>query len=300
MSELAIAIPYHRGRDLLAHAVRSVLAQTDAAWSLLVCDDGERGEARAVVAELGLDGDTRVRCVENARNLGMAANWNRCLDLADAPLVALLHADDALLPGYVACMRDLAARHPGATALYCDARVVDAAGAPVFSLADRVKPLFLPPQARGAREYELAGERSLRALMAGNFIMCPTLCYRAALLRGRRFDPRWKQVQDLALTSGLLMDGDVLVGTRRVEYAYRRHEGGATWRQSESLLRFEEEMALFDRVAERAAALGWEGAARTARAKRIVRAHLALRALADAAALRLSRARAELALALRR
>ena len=86
---------------------------------------------------------------------------------------------------------------------------------------------------------------------------------------------------DLELTSRLLLDGELLVGTRVAAYAYRRHAESATARQSASLLRFEEEFALFERIAHRALALGWRDAARTSSRAHIVRLHLAYRALGD-------------------
>jgi hypothetical protein len=127
----------------------------------------------------------------------------------------------------------------------------------------------------------LEGEPALRALMAGNFIMCPTLCYRKSRLGARRFWEGWKQVQDLELTSRLLMDGEHLVGAREIAYTYRRHEESATQIQSESMLRFDEEFELFDLVAERAEKLAWTDAARVSRRKRILRLHLLYRALRD-------------------
>ncbi len=92
------------------------------------------------------------------------------------------------------------------------------------------------------------------------------------------------------------MDGELLVGTRAAAYAYRRHPESATSRQSESLLRFEEEYRLFDSIAERADRLGWMQAAATARRKTIVKLHLGYRALRSASALDLARARAYLRL----
>ena len=105
---------------------------------MAIRDDGDRDEAAAVVARLGLESDPRVRCDRNERNLGMVANWNASLDAVATPLASLLHADDLLLPGYVRCMRGLAAANAGAAAFFCEARIIDRNGAELFSLADRI------------------------------------------------------------------------------------------------------------------------------------------------------------------
>jgi glycosyltransferase involved in cell wall biosynthesis len=273
---ISIAIPFYRRLDYLEIAVESVLAQERSQWRLLVVDDGEVDQgAEAVVRSLS---DARVAYHRNPGNLGMVPTWNACLDRCDTELVTLLHGDDRLLPGYVGLMLDLAARFPEAAALCCEAQIIDAAGERAFSLADAVKPLFRP---RGGDPLVVSGEPGLRALMAGNFIMCPTLCYRKAVLQGRRFSNEWKQVQDLDFTSRLLLEDEAIVCSRRVAYAYRRHPEGATAAQSESRLRFDEEFRLFESVAERSGEKGWPRAARFARSKRVVRLHLLYRALHD-------------------
>jgi glycosyltransferase involved in cell wall biosynthesis len=281
---LTIAIPFHRGVDWLEAAVRSVLAQTRRDWQLFVVDDG--GAEQGVHERLRALSDSRIAYRRNPGRLGMVPTWNRCLELADTELVTLLHADDLLLPGYAELMLGLAAKAPEAAAMCCEARIIDAAGRPAFSLADAVKPWFRP---RGD-PLVLRGEAGLRALMAANFIMCPTLCFRKPVLRFRRFSPEWQQVQDLDLTSRLLLDGDAIVCSGQVAYAYRRHAEGATALQSDSGLRFDEEIRLFESVAERAAERGWSQAAAVARRKRIVRLHLLWRFLRDLVRLRPARA----------
>lgn len=277
----AIAIPFHSGLAYLEQALASVRAQSDPEWSLLVLDDsGVESGARALVEGLA---DGRVRFRANPANLGMVASWNRCLDEAEGELVTLLHADDHLLPDYVARMRQLARAHPGAVALFCPAHIIDAAGARRFSLQDDIKRLLVP---RGGQEVRLAGEPGLRALMRGNFVVCPTLCWRRAVLAERRFEARWRQVQDLDLMARLLLSGETLVGARVPLYAYRRHAANATARQTESLVRFEEEFELFERIADQAGACGWRRAERTSRRKRILRLHLAWRALSELVRLR--------------
>ena len=296
--ELTIAVPFHSRLDYLRLAIESVLGQKDGAWQLLIVDDGEREQgARELAHALG---DSRVRYLRNPRNLGMAPCWNRCIDEARTDLVALLHADDLLLDGYVALARRLAAAHPHAVATFCGAAIIDAAGRARRSFQDDVKRIFVPrnrmfqdgaADGRAGGDLVLRGEPALRALLRGNFIMCPTLCFRRSLLGELRFATDWRQAQDLELTSRLLFAGHTLVGSRAKGYAYRRHEGSATAGQTESLLRFAEEYRLFDSIAERARALGWSRAERTARRKTIVKLHLSYRLVRELARGRLRAAR---------
>ena len=217
----------------------------------------------------------------------MVANWNQCLERAPSDLVNLLHGDDALLPRYAEVMTALARRHPEASAFFCETDIIDAKGRPRFSLADSVK-IFLRPRTRPGLDRVLQGEEAVRSLMAGYFIMTPTLCYRRSRLGSELFRSEWRQVQDLEFMTRLLMEGRTVVGTRETVYAYRRHAASATSLQSETRLRFDEELRAFDLIAERAEALGWHGAAKTARHKRIVKLHLLYRGLRELASLRLS------------
>lgn len=281
MSErLSIAIPFYRRLDYLQIAVMSALAQSDV-YELLVVDDG--GHDQGVEAWLEQLGDSRVKYHRNPGNLGMVATWNTCLELTGGELITLLHADDKLLANYSSLMLSLAARYPEATAFCCETQIIGPTGERSFSLADAVKPFF-----RRSRSDPLvvSGEPGLKALMSGNFIMCPTLCYRRTVLGDRRFDGRWQQVQDLELTSRIVLDGDSIVCSREKAYAYRRHLEGATALQSESRLRFDEEFELFDNVALRASSVRWHSAARVSQGKRIIKLHLLYRALRDVLRLR--------------
>ena len=274
MSEerITIAIPYHGGRAYLERALDSALTQSVPPAAIVVSDDSDDADESArLAARLS---DAGVRHVRADPGHGMGANWNRCLDLAQTELVTLLHADDELLPDYCMQMQAAAAAAPRAAAVFCGATIIGANGAPRFSFADYVKKWLTPP---GEGPILLAGESGLRLLLRGNFVMCPTLCWRRSVLAQRRFAPGLRQVQDLELMCRLLLEGESLVGARFVAYAYRRHETSATALQSESLLRFEEESALYEAVAKTARARGWLAAAKTAEARRIIRLHLLFR-----------------------
>jgi glycosyltransferase involved in cell wall biosynthesis len=292
MASIGIAIPFYRNVAYLRTAIQSVTEQSSEAWKLWVFDDSGGNETEAAVREtVEAFDDPRVHYHRNDDTLGMVSNWNRCLDRADTDLVTLLHGDDRLLPEYVSLMQRMARSHSEAVAFYCGAEIIGASGGRVFSLADAVKGFFEP----ASRDHTiLCGATGATALMRGNFIMCPTLCFRHQRLGTRRFDSRWEQVQDLDLTVRLLMEGETLVGSPELAYAYRRHPESATTVQSQNRLRFEEEFRLFDEVARAAKDLGWDETARVASRKRIVKLHLLYRALRDLLHLRPASAAATL------
>jgi hypothetical protein len=175
-------------------------------------------------------------------------------------------------------MRDAAGRFPDAAAFFCRAKVIDAAGRDTFSPVDVVK-RFLQPKSTGP--LVLRGRSAVEALMHGDFIMCPTVCYRRSRLPLERFRDRWRMVLDLDFFTRLLFAGETMVGLPETAYAYRRHPENATTAYTESLLRFDEESRLHDVVAAEARARGWESAARVAERKRVIKLHLLFRTGVD-------------------
>ena len=127
----------------------------------------------------------------------------------------------------------------------------------------------------------LEGDEGVRRLMRGNFVMCPTCCYRRERLPAQPFDGRWRMVLDLDLLTRLLFAGEVIVGIPVPLYEYRRHEESATEHYTKSLLRFEEEFALYDEVARQSANRGWNRTAAVARKKRILKLNLVFRITRD-------------------
>ena len=287
---ITIAIPFYRGVNYLQRAVDSVLAQSASDWNLLIVDDcGPDQGAEELVRSYH---DPRITYVRNPENLGMAGNWNRCLSLSQTDLVTLLHADDELLPNYVRLMSQAAANDSESAAFFCGARIIDAEGRKTFSFPDFVKGFINPARVATTA---FSGEQAITAMLRGNFIMCPTLCYRKSKLGNHRFRTDLKQVHDMELTTSLLLAGAVITGLREVAYSYRRHGENATTTQNQSLLRFEEEVALYDRLERAARAKVWTRAAALARRKTIIRLNLIFCIVQDVLRLEIAAARRKLA-----
>ena len=264
---VCVAIPFFSNLDYLRVALRSLVAQTDVMWTAVVVDDcSPEVGAQAVVAALG---DPRVRHTRNERNLGVAGNFSRCLELGavDAEIVVVFHGDDELETGYVGALRAAHLAFPDATCVAPRVTVVDATGRPTRTLADSVKSALWPRQLPTT----LVGDRGLARMMCGLFFYCPSVSYRVSLLPELRFDERWRQVMDLDFYSRILLGGGSIALIPDRAYRYRRHNDTMTAHNSRSLVRLEEEVAVSREVSVAARAMGWRRSARTAQLRPTVR-----------------------------
>ena len=288
MRSITIAIPYYSGFPYLQTALKSAREQSISDWQIIVVDNSAD---RKIEDYVNSHGDARICYHKNARNLGMVGNFNRCLDLAPTDLMVILHADDELDKDYCKLMCQAANDYPEAAAFFCGAHIIDEEGKSKFSFPDYVKK-WLIPSTRDVVKIE--GDAGASALMRGNFIMAPTLCFRKSKLKDRRFDENWKQVLDLDLTTRLLLEGEHLIGLPQCGYRYRRHGTNATVQHTTNLLRFDEEVRIYDKLSVSYHDKGWVRAARVARAKNIIKLNLIYCFVRDVLTFQMSSARSKL------
>ena len=262
---VGLAVPYWRHPHYLAEVLASIAAQTDRDFVAVVVDDGAPvAGAREAVEALG---DPRVRYERNGRNLGLAGNFNRCLAAPGTDVVALVHADDLLEPGYVATIRAAHADAPHAACVAPWTTPIDAAGQVAMSLVDRLKHSRWPAQQRS----ELVGDAGLARLVHTFFVYTPAVSYRPAPLPGGGFPEGWQQVMDVQLYADLLLGGGTILLDRTPAYRYRRHPDTATSRNARTFTRFAEETEMCRRIAVAAQAQGWERTRRAARLRWSIR-----------------------------
>lgn len=272
-ARITYAIPYYSGLGYLRMALQSLIGQENKHWLAIVLDDRGGEDAEETVRSFN---DDRISYVRNETNLGLSGNWNKALSLATTELVTLFHSDDELESNYTDLILGLMARYPEAVAGHCRARVIGPTGKALWSLPDEVKKIIRP---KGIDDIVTQGEEGLLSLVKGAWIFCPTLCYRKSLLPSGGFSSTWKFVLDVDLTSRILFDGGVVVGTPTVGYRYRRHLTNQTALLTESNIRFQEEIDHLNQVSLRSSEIGWKRVQRSANRKVIVRLHMLYQAL---------------------
>jgi glycosyltransferase involved in cell wall biosynthesis len=172
MPHITVTIPAYNRAHLIGRTIESVLRQAFDDFDLLVVDDASQDGTPDIV-QAYCERDPRVRLHVNPANLGLTRNWNRCLDLAQGPLVQVLLSDDLMDPAYLALVSQVFDQHPALGFVAASCRYIDA--------EDHVTD---PGQPIPARLYP-PGDEAVAALLTGGFphvssIVMRRECYQAA------------------------------------------------------------------------------------------------------------------------
>jgi len=195
--KISVCIPSYNCGPYLAEAIESVLAQTFSDFELVIIDDCSGDESRDIIARYAGQ-DARILYLRNEENLGMVANWNRCLREARGDYIRFLFADDLLAsPSCLEKMALVLDTRPE-TSLVASARTIIDAGSRVLKTASRFPDGLT---AQGTRVIR-------RCLYEGrNLIGEPSVVMFRRAQAGRGFNTDYKQLVDLEMWFHLLEQG---------------------------------------------------------------------------------------------
>lgn len=122
---VTVVIPAFNPGNYLRLAVQSILCQTFKDFELIVIDDGSTDGS---FEQLANERDFRLRLVHNERNLGLVKTRNLGIDLARAPLLAVLDSDDIAKPNRLQLQVERFISDPDLVLLGSCADVIDSTG----------------------------------------------------------------------------------------------------------------------------------------------------------------------------
>jgi glycosyltransferase involved in cell wall biosynthesis len=88
-----ICIPVFNGEEFIKRAIQSVLDQTFDSWSLTIIDN-KSTDGTWDLLRSEFSSHPKIRLLQNASNLGLRGNLNRCLEEARGQWLGILPADD--------------------------------------------------------------------------------------------------------------------------------------------------------------------------------------------------------------
>lgn len=163
MPVVSVIMPAYGAEKTIADSIHSVLNQTYTDFELLVIHDCSPDGTRAVAERLARS-DSRIRLIDNPRNLGVAASRNRGVAMAQGEWIAFLDSDDLWHPEKLARQLAFLEAHPGGVLSYTASRFTD---------TDNCRYTYI---------MEAAERTGYQKLLHGNLMSCSSVMVRKSVI----------------------------------------------------------------------------------------------------------------------
>ena len=94
---VSVIMGVYNGGSTLREALDSILNQTYSNWELIACNDCSTDNSAQILQEYAKR-DSRIICIQNEKNAGLAASLNHCLKYVSGEYVARMDCDDLSVP----------------------------------------------------------------------------------------------------------------------------------------------------------------------------------------------------------
>ena len=212
MPKVSVCIPTYNTARYLPEAIESVLEQSFTDYELVICDNASTDQTAEICSSYG---DPRIRYARFEEKTNQAGNFNRCLKEARGEFITILHADDFLLPGFLA---DRVAR-------FEDREIGFVFGA--VQIVDR-QSAIISTQSRWSEDQSFQKGELLESLLFGCIVSPPSLMVRkscADLAGAFRTDITWGHDWEWALR---LAENSAACYASAPLAAYRVHDQSGT------------------------------------------------------------------------
>jgi glycosyltransferase involved in cell wall biosynthesis len=238
--KISVCIPSYNCGPFIADAIDSVLAQSYPHFELLIIDDCSTDSSAEIIAGYA-ESDPRIVFLRNESNLGMVANWNRCIELARGEYIHYLFADDTFAsPECLAKMLSVIESEPTISLVVSARNIIDE-----DSRIMRVTSHF--------RDRKVApGTEVIRRCLyeARNLIGEPSVVMFRKSQGLRGFNPEYAQFVDLEMWFHLLEQGTFAYLAEPLA-SFREHPGQQTKVNMRRMLHIDESLLLLRDFAEK-------------------------------------------------
>jgi glycosyltransferase involved in cell wall biosynthesis len=227
---VSICIPTYNGAPWIRETINSALAQSYKSLEVLIVDDASSDDT---VEQVRSFKDERIRLVINEKNVGLTANWNRCVELARGDFIKFLFQDDILYSGCIEKQAGLLLTHEN-LGLVFSARDIILEGNVAKEVTDEWLLTCRTPHTQFESLQEVNGGRSLflqclRKGFRGNWVGEPSsvMIRKDCFHRLGAFNPNLVQVCDLEMWLRIMFSYDIGFIREKLS-AFRFHAASAS------------------------------------------------------------------------
>lgn len=224
--KVSILVPTYNYAHYLDDTIPSALNQTYADFELLIVDNHSTDNTEEAIQKYLKD--PRVSYHKNPKNLGVVANFNRCLELANGEYIKFLCADDKFHPQILEKYVPIMDQYPNVSLITCDKQAFG------HKNHQTITPLT----------HLINGRTANLHMLIGNYCWIgepSSVMFRKRDLNEGKFTSEYKQYVDWEMWIRLLTVGDCYVVPEILVYV-RFHAGSVSKEQKRKrfILSFEE------------------------------------------------------------
>jgi len=126
---VSVCVPVYNGANHLSECLRSIAGQQGVALEIVVSDDSSTDDSLKIVESIREEfPSVGWKVIRHPVRLGMAGNWNACVDEASGDLIKVMGQDDILYPGCLERQATLLSADPETALCACSADIISAKG----------------------------------------------------------------------------------------------------------------------------------------------------------------------------
>lgn len=173
---VCICIPCFNNEKTIEETLRSIVGQTYENIVIKVFDNASTDNTVSIVNDF-IQCGRPIQLIASAVNIGAEGNFNLCIESAEGDYVAIFHADDVYDPDIIASEVAFLERNSSCCAVSADARLIDGEGR-------ALREKFLPAELNSSTCFIFSQAELMRLVYKyGNFISCPSVLFRTAVLK---------------------------------------------------------------------------------------------------------------------
>jgi glycosyltransferase involved in cell wall biosynthesis len=267
---LHVMIPVYGDSPYLEETLKSVVKNLPTNFPITVIEDfSSQFNSRDLVYKF-----ERVRYIQNEERLGIAKNFNKCINSSTGLFTQIIGSDDVFISEVITKIEKDLVIDPDLAMVINDIEVISKNGNKNLTLTDSVKQIIKPKRRRYLNEKQF-----LRSISIGDWAYFPSIYWNTENTKKIGFSDKFHTAMDLAIFFDICKTKTKILISQEKVIQYRRHKNSASVSYSYSTDRYREEMECQSKAYKIARTNNWRLETFLAQLALTIRLHMFFKAI---------------------